>query len=190
MQKTDFDRLSKLLTEVAECYDKKPPTQTAITNWFEALYQFPFDRVYREIKDWIVTKPRFPTISDIYQPLNEQAIDEREALHAEQKAQEKREVEALMQGRNPNAKKMLSEMKALLDHRKPDPKAWAHKILNKWANGEPVDNHIQVKPACDALGINYKALIQAAPKEQRKQIVIEMMTVPEELEPEPGCNSE
>jgi hypothetical protein len=62
--KLDLPAFEKLLSETAECYDRKPPTPAAIKLWFELLEKNPWSQVEAGLRNWLRSKPKFPSPSE------------------------------------------------------------------------------------------------------------------------------
>lgn len=156
MHATDSQKFAALMTEIAECYDRKPPTPAAMKNWFDALMPFPWIRVESSIREWILTKSKFPTIAEIVQPLNERTIDECESRWNQQKQKERRDVEAFAS--NEKVVEVISALKGIM--KTTDPKAWARKILDAYANGGEVE-YFALKLACEAIHMDFHSLMNS-----------------------------
>lgn len=155
MQAQDIENLESLLTELAECYDRRPPTAAALKNWYEILRPFRWLQVETEMKNWLATKTKFPAISEIAQILNERSIDEREDRWNNEKALEKSQSAAF--AKSEAGKKFLQELKDKVTRDKQAEKDWAIKILDRVANGEAV-SYIALKMACEAARVDHESI--------------------------------
>jgi hypothetical protein len=158
MQKIDLQNFEKLLNEISDCYDRKHSAPTAIKHWFEALIFHPWVKVEAELRQWLRSKSKFPTIAEIVQPLNEKALEEREIRLTAEKQKEKSEVFAMQ--RTADGRKIISEINAVLANRNLDYKHWAKNILEKHANGQDVLPH-SLKCACEALRVDINSIRKA-----------------------------
>jgi hypothetical protein len=198
MRVEDSPRLQAMLKDLADAHDHKPISEAGLRHWFEALQPFPIHKVEAMAKQWIVAHSKFPTIADFYGPLNEEAIDAREATWNATKAQEKREAERFE--KTELGSRILGKLKTFSVGKR-DPKRWARDILDAWADNKPLQytdpisgqKHVLeyealvtistgekvsvmvpsmpdphgIRLACEALDIDYKALMSVRNKEWR-----------------------
>jgi hypothetical protein len=158
VKKIDLPNFEKLLIELAECYDRKPPTAAAIGHWFDALLAFSWSQVERELRHWLTTKNKFPTIAEIFLSMNEKNIDEREAKWAAEKKQALTETTTF--GKSPEGTKFFAQIKKTLSSVQPDSNTWAYRILDRHADGHDV-SYIALKSACEALRIDPRAVTRS-----------------------------
>ena len=218
MRAEDIPRLHAILKTLAEAHDHKPVSEAGLEQWFEALQPFPIHKIEAHSKHWINTHSKFPAISDFFVPLNEAAVDEREASWTATKAREKNEAEQFQ--RTAQGSKALGMLKtAFTQRQKPHPKHWAEDILDAWADHKPltythpitggkyeldyetsvttstgqkeivrvqsIPQPYSVRLACEALGIDYKALMSVPGKRWRECLTAPKATAPtQELETE------
>ena len=137
MRVEDTPRLETILKNLAEAHDHKLVSAVALKHWYESLQPFPIHKIEVMAKQWITTHSKFPTIADFYVPLNEEAIDTREATWNAVKAQEKFEANQFV--RTEQGSHVLGMLKgwfAAVGQRQP--KQWAHDILDAWADQRPL----------------------------------------------------
>jgi hypothetical protein len=71
MQAIDAPDFEALLQQVAECYDRKPPSEAAAKMWFTTLKDFLYPDVRSTLLHWIKTKSKAPTIAEIITQLRD-----------------------------------------------------------------------------------------------------------------------
>lgn len=163
MTKTEFHDVGKRLQDIAEAFDRKPPGEGAMRIWWTTLESLQASDVLLTLDDWARSKSKFPTPAEVFTTANERSIDRREERAAQLKAQERREVEQFFRGRTPEgdrALKLVRDMLARKAAEKPDHKAWARRILDRYADGEKLP-WVSVVFACEALGKDVKAVRQS-----------------------------
>lgn len=87
MLKTDATILANQLNALAEVYGKAAVTAKALEVWFDALKEFPTERVMGILLGWPKMHQRFPAPSDVWKACTEEAIVQRENKAAYERAQ-------------------------------------------------------------------------------------------------------
>lgn len=87
MLKTDATILANQLNALAEVYGKAAVTAKALEVWFDALKEFPTERVMGILLGWPKMHQRFPAPSDVWKACNEESIQQRENKAAYERAQ-------------------------------------------------------------------------------------------------------
>lgn len=117
MQRTDIDLLGRQLNALAEAFDKKPVTVKAMEIWFDALREFPTERVMDVLNHWAKSHARFPVPSEVWKIVNERMADVREERAIEEKKQFAAEERRGF--KTPQGAKILREMWRLLGKEPP-----------------------------------------------------------------------
>lgn len=87
MLKTDATILANQLNALAEVYGKAAVTAKALEVWFDALKEFPTERVMGILIGWPKLHQRFPVPSDVWKSCTEESIVQRENKAAYERAQ-------------------------------------------------------------------------------------------------------
>jgi hypothetical protein len=111
----EIDRLRQLVESLAETYDRRKPTETAIKNWFVTLHQFSWVKVEQALQQWMTSKPRMPAPAEIRAVLDEQAMAKRAAEWQAAKEQERKDIANL--GATETGLKTLDAIKGMLGKR-------------------------------------------------------------------------
>lgn len=61
----DAPAFERLMTELAECFDKRQPAAGAMKHWFRSLERFSLTVVQKAVNAWIDGKTKFPAIAEI-----------------------------------------------------------------------------------------------------------------------------
>ena len=128
MQKTDLDLLAKQLNALTEVFDKKPVTPKALEVWFDALREFPTERVMTVLIGWSKTHGKFPTPADVWKSTNDMCIDLREAKAREEKATIERETRFM--GVTTQGEEIILRIREILHRPRLTPKQHWERILN------------------------------------------------------------
>ena len=158
MTKLEFADIAKRLQDLAEAYDRRPLGGGAVAAWWQTLESLPAHDVHVILDSWLRTASKFPAPADIYRMANERGIDRREENAANEKAVISREYQfmgATLQGRR--ALKLIRDLIAAKVAQPDDPRAWARKILDRYADGEAV-NYTALQFASEALGVEVEAV--------------------------------
>lgn len=158
VNKIDFADIARRLQDLAEAYDRRPLAEGAIKAWWSTLESLQAFDVHCVLDDWLRSVNKFPTPADIYRAANERGIDRREAAAAQMKAQEVQEVKHM--GATPQGRRALALIREMLAKKvasPDDPKAWARKILDRYADGEQLP-HTSFMFACEALHMDPEAV--------------------------------
>ena len=178
MTKTDMPALTERLNALAETFDRKPLGEKAVITWFQALREFPWPQVSDALDLVARTKTRFPAIADVFNPLSDRAITDREAAAVEDKRRMVHQTARAFSGPSEEGRAALAMCKQLLAQDKPSPRAWADDILDRFLDDRPMPNgnpvsDLQARLACEALGHDYrevKALRDDARTRNREQV--------------------
>ncbi len=154
MTKSEFqvDVLPRLM-DLAEAFDRKPPSDAALRIWRETLESLPVRPVTLALQSWSRSKTKFPAPAEIYGAANDADAEEREKRIEEEKVRhvvEIRHMGATPQGRR--ALKMIRDLIAKKVDAPHDPRAWARKILDRYVDGDKTVADIALRMACEATG--------------------------------------
>lgn len=87
MHKTDLTLMAAQLNALAEVFDKKPVSPKALEVWFDALREFPVERVMDRLNTWARSHGKFPTPAEVWKAVNEFQVDRREEKAADEARQ-------------------------------------------------------------------------------------------------------
>lgn len=154
MTRTEFqvDVLPRLM-DLAEAFDRKPPSDAALRVWAETLGTLPVRPVIVALQGWSRSKTKFPAPAEVYAAANDVDADEREKRLADEKARETvdlRRMGATPQGRRALA--LIRDVIAKQAEKQMHPKAWAEKILDRYGAGADDIPDIALRMACEAMG--------------------------------------
>ena len=121
MQPIDAGHFGSLLTEVSECYDRKPVSPAAQKMWFDSLTEYPFSMVSQVLRTWVKSKNKLPTVAEIAGICSERAIEQREERSTREKAQERGELMQTMRSNSPEAERLRNVIRGMLKGDKPAP---------------------------------------------------------------------
>jgi hypothetical protein len=87
VNRTEFqvDVLPRLM-DLADTFDRKPPSDAALRVWAETLGSLPVRPVLAALQGWSRSKTKFPAPAEIYAAANDADAEEREKRLAEDKA--------------------------------------------------------------------------------------------------------
>lgn len=147
------------LADLAEAYDRKPPSDAALRIWRETLESLQVRPVTLALQSWSRSKTKFPAPAEIYSAANDLDAEAREKRAEDEKAThavELRRMGATPRGRA--ALKMIRDLIARKVAEPQDPKAWARRLLDRYADGDTTVADIALRMACDALHVDVEAL--------------------------------
>lgn len=125
MKKYDLSQLSAALNRIAEVLERRPISQAALEVWFDALEEFPAERVLPMLAAWPKSHAKFPVPAEVWKALNESGIDEREKRVAAEKYRREREHSQF--AATPEGKRTMAQVREILKASKPPP-------LEHWRN--------------------------------------------------------
>jgi hypothetical protein len=155
--------VGKRLAELAEYFDRKPPSATALLVWGDALSGCGLDDVLGVLSDWPKSKRAFPIASEVVESCRTRISERHESLS--RRDAESTRFEAKPSDPNSPAylrwKAWFAAFKAnpppcpypdrigsfvrvgalltgVLSDAEPNPDAWWHAIIGRWRNGEPL----------------------------------------------------
>ena len=86
MNKTEFQMdVMPRLVDLAEAFDRKPPSDAALRIWRETLESLPVRPVTLALQGWSRSKTKFPEPAEIYGDANEIETEDREKRLEEEK---------------------------------------------------------------------------------------------------------
>jgi len=175
--KSDHAQLATLLAELAECFDRRQLSAAAVKHWIDSLHEFPWSSVQSALLIWRDRKRIFPSISDIREPLADQAITDREVAAQASRERFERETERTLSGPTADGLRIMDSVKRALGAGKPDEKQWARDIVDAYVDRRPLVyrdiltgelREVTGKPisvwqlqlACGALGLSAEKIIR------------------------------
>lgn len=78
MQAIDTKLLAERLGDLAELFDRKPPTERAVRGWFDVLREFPTELVCSVLIAWPRSHAKFPAPNEVWAVVNNICIADRE----------------------------------------------------------------------------------------------------------------
>ena len=143
MNKLDVEPMAKQLNLLAEVFDKRPVTAGAALVWFDTLKDFPVEAVTGILIGWPKTHGRFPTPTEVWRVLNEEATKQREYKAAVEQSQN---VQELNWSNSAAGNAALLKMKEILARPKTNMKDHFRAMRDN-----PESSHMQVRFAKEAL---------------------------------------
>ena len=167
MNRIDFSDFARRLNDCADTYGHKHLTEGALKAWFQTLESETAKDCHDALAHWLRTAVRMPTPADIYKSANERGTSRREKESEDDKADEAKAVERMAATpRGREALRQIKEMLAAKSMTKRDPKEWAHKILDRYVDGEDLPD-VSLRFACEALGIEREAVKEMRERNRR-----------------------
>jgi hypothetical protein len=137
MLKADLPMLAAKLGDLSEVFGAKAVTPRALEIWFDALKDFPTERVMGVLIGWPKMNSRFPAPADVWKFCNEQAIKSREDVSEAHRRQNSGPASEYFAPSAEGAR-IIAEMKSALKRpRKPWAEYWQD-VLNN-----PNSSHLQ-----------------------------------------------
>lgn len=154
MTKSEFqvDVLPRLM-DLAEAFDRKPPSDAALRVWCDVLTPLPVRPVLLALQSWTRSKTKFPAPAEIFSAANDIDADDREQRIAAEKGRE--QVDLRRMGATPQGRRALRLIRDLIAKKVDaphDPRAWARKILDRYVDGDKTVADIALRMACEATG--------------------------------------
>ena len=85
MQPVDMKVLGDRLGDLAEVFDRKPPTERAVRGWLDVLRDFPTEIVCGVLISWPRSHAKFPAPNEVWKVVNDICIIEREKKSAQER---------------------------------------------------------------------------------------------------------
>lgn len=89
MNREGIELLAQRLNALAELFDKKPLTKSAMQIWVDTLRDFRTERVLDILNSWPKSHSRFPAPADVWKQVNEVGIGDRERQNFIEREQNK-----------------------------------------------------------------------------------------------------
>jgi len=133
----DAKPLGESLASLAEVFTVRPPSEKAVAVWADALRDFPIERIQSVLRGWTKTHAKMPVPRDVWTILNEERTDDIERRAAEEKAQEKREIQRMFDPRvrDKNMAKIRAMLAPLIGKGPPTGPELAQRMLDDAADG-------------------------------------------------------
>ena len=131
MNRLDAPTLAQNLNALAEVFDRKPVSAKAIEVWFDALKEFPTEKVMGKLINWPKSHVKFPAPAEVWKECNELGIRAREeqaAIERTENVREPRADEAV-------ARENIAKIKALLAKPKKTPIQYWEMVLREAPRG-------------------------------------------------------
>lgn len=119
MTRTDIPLFGGQLNALAEVFGKTPVTVKAMEVWFDALKEFPAERVMDVLNSWAKFNGRFPMPAQVVEKVNNTMTDNREKKAAFERAQNKDPTAREYIAPSPQTRRLLAEMRKLLGTKTP-----------------------------------------------------------------------
>ena len=140
MRAQDVSTIGRRLAELADYYDKKPPGNSALRIWMDALEECGIDDVQAVLTDWPKAHRAMPLADEVLRACRLRMSD-----RVEQEAERNRRTqgslrdlaEGLSRQSSAEAKQARAEIAEWARRRRDaDPKGWARRLKAKEAAGE------------------------------------------------------
>ena len=141
------------LTDMAEAFDRKPPSDAALRIWRETLESLPVRPVTLALQGWSRSKTKFPAPAEIFSAANDLDTEEREKRIEAEKASNV--VQFRHMGAGPQGQRALRLIRDAIARKvsEPhDPRAWARRILDRYVDGDRTVADIALRMACEVTG--------------------------------------
>ena len=153
MKPTDFrtDVVPRIV-DLAESFDRKPPGDAALRVWWSVLESLSSHAVCSALTQWARTKAKFPAPAEVYAIAADVDAEKREERLAAERATVERELKGM--GATEQGRRALALIRDAIARRAADPvdpRAWAHRILDRYVDGETVPD-LSLRYACEAVG--------------------------------------
>lgn len=87
MTRSDIPMFGAQLNALSEVFGKPPVTVKAMEVWFDALKDFPAERVMDVLNGWARFNGRFPMPAQVWERVNEKMVESRESRAAFERKQ-------------------------------------------------------------------------------------------------------
>lgn len=149
MRREDLPTLAERLGQLAEAFDRKPPTPGAMLVWLDVLKEFALPEVESMLVDMPKRLTKFPAPADVWKACNERRSDriENEArLHAREVIKRVSEfpVDSTVSRRE------MAKIKAIVSKQRPSHRAWIDRIFQRHEDGDATLSGCALKLARDA----------------------------------------
>lgn len=128
MQPIDTKLLSERLGDLAELFDRKPPTERAVRGWFDVLREFPTEKICGVLIGWPRSHAKFPAPNEVWKVVNDFCISDRE-----KKAEVERKATPFEHPGvgGAQAEKFIAEMRRTLNKPQWTPREHWEKVLER-----------------------------------------------------------
>lgn len=135
MRREDLPKLAERLGQLAEAFDRKPPTPGALLVWLDVLKEFHIFEVESMLVDMPKRLTKFPAPAEVWKACNERRSDHIES-QARILARELVQRVTQLPTRTPIARQALREIKAIASQKRPAKREWISRILQRHAEGD------------------------------------------------------
>jgi len=135
MTPTDTKTLKDRLTELADAVGSKPVGEAGAKGWYIALKDFPLEEIVDSLDQWLRTKPKMPTPSDIRLILAGRLSDRIEHQAIADKSQFAAGAQRILTDRR-IGQEHLAKIREILSRKPAEPDDWWHKLMIRWRAGE------------------------------------------------------
>lgn len=143
------------LADLAEAFDRKPLGDAALRVWAETLSSMPVRPAVLALQGWGRSKTKFPAPAEVYAAAVDIDAENREKRLAEER--ESQHVDLRRMGATPEGREALALVRAAIaavSGQRKDPKAWARRILDRFADRDPTLPDVSFRFACEALHVS------------------------------------
>lgn len=135
MNPTDTKILKDRLSELADALGARGPGDSGMKAWYIALKDFGVDEVVDSLDQWLRTKGKMPTPSDIRLILAGRLSDRIERQAIVDKGQFAAGARAIL-GDRKIGHAHLDKIRQILSRKPAEPDDWWHKLITRWRAGE------------------------------------------------------
>ena len=135
MRTEDLRPLGMRLTQLAEAFDRKSPSQNALLVWLDVLKEFPLFEVESMLVDMPKRLTKFPAPADVWKACNERRSDRIENEARIHRLEQTPSVTSFV----PNSavgRRELAKIKVILSHSRPSKQAWIDQIQQRHEDGD------------------------------------------------------
>lgn len=153
MQPHDLKPFSEALLATFDALGARPPGAAGIELWFRTMRGHQLADVTAALDGWVLRNRRAPTPSDLADAIRDVEIERRERQSAQWKHEERNGPYTM--GATAAGRRALAEVRRMVEamqrQRVGMQREWAHRVIDRWVDGDPVLAPIAFQFACDAL---------------------------------------
>lgn len=132
MRRENLPILTERLTQLAEAFDRKPPTAGAMLVWLDVLKEFGLPEVESMLVDMPKRLTKFPAPADVYKACNERRSDR---IEKETQIFSRTMIERVtaMPVNTPTAREEMKKIREIISYPRPNKRAWIERIFQQEA---------------------------------------------------------
>ncbi len=169
MRTEDLRRLGQRLGQLAEAFDRKPPTEGALLVWLDVLKEFSLFEVESMLVDMPKRLTKFPSPADVWKACNERRSDRIENEAKVRNLQDPPRVTSIATN-TAIARAEMAKIKAILAKPRPSKRAWIDKIFQRHEDGDPTLSAYSLKLAKEAQTMFARRGVGFEPERERETV--------------------